>query len=226
MEHILQNKVPQKSGWFRENNLAQAWLVLLLAIGFGAALAAVQVNLSGRILANKQNETLEKIPELVWGKSGVRQITARNETIKITPGILQTRSGPKIATFKVFRVTRENQLAGWVIKTGGQGYADKIELLIGVDPGVKTLTGLFILDQKETPGLGNKITSPGWRRQFKGKSTAQPLEVTKAASGTGRTVDAITGATISSRSVTLIINQAITSVKGTLTPDTFRPSER
>jgi len=221
MEHALEHRLPEPGGRFRNSNLAQAWLVLVLAIFFGIALAAVQVNLSGIIQENKQNETLEKIPELIWGVADAKQ-----DNMEIIPGTLSIKSGLKTKTFNLFKVSRKNELAGWVIKAGGQGYADKIDLLIGVDPGGKTLTGLFILDQKETPGLGNKITFPEWRRQFAGKSTARALVVAKGSSVAGHTIDAITGATISSRSVTRIVNQVMDAVKGNLTPETVQLSER
>lgn len=221
MEHALGNSLPEPGSRFRNSNLAQAWLVLVLAIFFGIALAAVQVQLSGIILENKQNETLEKVPELIWGVTN-----AKKEDVDIIPGTLSIRSGVKTKTFNLFKVVHEKELAGWVIKAGGQGYADKIDLLIGVDPEVKTLTGLFILDQKETPGLGNKITFPEWRRQFVGKSTTVPLVVAKGTPGDGHTIDAITGATISSRSVTRIVNQVMDAAKGNLTPETVQLSER
>ncbi len=221
MEQAMKKLLPEPGGRFRDSNLAQAWLVLVLAIFFGTALAAVQVNLSGIILENKQNETLEKIPELIWGAAN-----AQKEAVAIIPGTLSIRSGVKTKTFSLFKVVHENKLSGWVIKAGGQGYADKIDLLIGVDPEVKNLTGLFILDQKETPGLGNKITFPEWRRQFVGKPTARPLVVTKGTPADGATIDAITGATISSRSVTRIVNQVMAAAKGNLTPETVQLSER
>ncbi len=51
-------------GRFKNSNFAQAWLILVLALIFGSALAAVQVNLRDVIATNKLNETLERIPEL------------------------------------------------------------------------------------------------------------------------------------------------------------------
>ena len=227
MEQALVNNFPEPGHRFRNSNLAQAWLVLVLAILFGAALAAIQVGLSEIILENKQNETFERVPELVWGPGGAQKLAAQKLEVEIIPGTLQVTSGSKSETFSLFKVTRDKQLAGWVIKASGPGYADKIELLIGVDPEVQALTGLFVLEQKETPGLGNKITSPAWRRQFAGQFTARPLAVVKGTSGgAGQTIDALTGATISSRSVTRIVNRVMAAVQGKLTPDTVRLSER
>jgi electron transport complex protein RnfG len=226
MEHALENRPLEPGNRFQNSNLAQAWLVLVMALFFGVALAAVQVNLSGIISKNKLNETLERIPELVWGPAAAQKMTGKNHAVEIIPGTLTIEAGNKTDTYSLFQVTRQKRLAGWVIKAGGQGYADKIELLIGVDPEVRTLTGLFILDQKETPGLGNKITFPAWRHQFVDKRTDQPLAVVKGGPRAGNTIDAVTGATISSRSVTRIVNRVMAAVKGKLTPDTVKLLER
>jgi electron transport complex protein RnfG len=210
----------------KNSNFAQAWLILVLALIFGSALAAVQVNLSGVIAANKLNETLERVPELVFGPEATAKMTSPNASVEITPGTVTIKKDLKTAYYNLFRVTLENKLAGWVIKAGGQGYADKIELIIGLDPGADTITGLFVLQQKETPGLGNKITFPRWRNQFIRKKTNTPLVVTKSKSQAPNAIDAVTGATISSRSVTEIVNRTIGDVKGRLTPATIRFYER
>lgn len=208
---------------FKNSNLVQAWLVLLLAISFGAALAAVQVNLSGIIAANKLNETLAQVPKLV--KKPAVESTA---SINVTPGTVTIQREGKTKAYSVFRATLKDRTAGWVIKSAGQGYADRIELLIGLDPLVETITGIFVLDQKETPGLGNKIIRPDWRSQFINKRTDKPLAVAKGTSASEQTnvIDAITGATISSRSLTAIVNQTITDVKGRLTPPNVQFIER
>ncbi len=226
MERVLKKGSTGTFGRFQNSNFAQAWLILVLALIFGVALAAVQVNLSGIIAANKLNETLEQVPELVWGAATAGEMANRNSSLDITPGTITIKKDGKTVYYNLFRVTHEGKLAGWVIKAGGQGYADKIELIIGLDPSADTITGLFILQQKETPGLGNKISSPQWRNQFIRKKTSTPLVVIKDKSRAPNTIDAITGATISSRSVTRIVNRTVNDVKGRLTPATIRFSER
>jgi electron transport complex protein RnfG len=211
---------------FKNSNFAQAWLILVLALIFGSALAAVQVNLGGVIAANKLNETLERIPELIWGTAKAAKLASENASVDITPGTVMIKKDHKSAYYSLFRVIHEGKLAGWVIKAGGQGYADKIEILIGLDPGENVITGLFVLEQKETPGLGNKITFRGWRNQFIQKKTNTPLVVAKGNIQAPNAIDAVTGATISSRSVTGIVNRTIGDVKGRLTPETIRFYER
>jgi electron transport complex protein RnfG len=207
----LESSSTQSAGGFRNSNLVQAWLVLLLALCFGSALAAVQVKLSDTIAANKLNETLEQVPALIWGEAPAP------ESVQITPGTLSVAKDGQKTSYTLYRVAQDNQIAGWVVKAGGQGYADKLELLVGTDADVQKITGLFVLEQKETPGLGNKIIELQWRGQFNGKATDTPLEVVKGqGQGGPATIDAITGATISSRSVTTIVNNTIGNLKGRL----------
>lgn len=209
------------NGGFKSNNLVQAWLVLLLALCFGGALAAVQISLSGTIAANKLNETLGRVPELVWGAKARNIMSAADSSVDISADALTVNRPEGAAVYPLYRIRNHNRLAGWVVKSSGQGYAGKIELLVGFDPGVEKITGLFILDQKETPGLGNKITFAGWRGQFLDKPTQPALEIVKGKgqqSGT-QGIDAVTGATISSRAVTDIVNRIISDVKARLTTD-------
>ena len=224
-QEIDHNQVEPDAGR-REGKLAQAWLVLLLALVFGAALAAVQVNLSGVIAANKLNETLDRIPELVWGSDPSGKIADLKRTADIKPGRVAIKKNGKSTQYNLFRVDHAGKPAGWVIKAGGQGYADKIEVLIGLDPNIEVITGLFVLEQKETPGLGNKITFPQWRNQFVSKKTDVPLVVGGTDKQATNVIDAVTGATISSRSVTTIVNRTVGDIKGQLTPERIRFSER
>jgi electron transport complex protein RnfG len=221
MEPTVNDQAPVSNGGWKNSNLVQAWLVLLLALCFGSALAAVQVNLSGIISANKLNETLDRAPELVPAASAAAESKDASASVDIAPGSITVNSGGKSVSYPLYRVSRNGTLAGWVLKAGGQGYADRIELLLGLDPDQETITGLFILEQKETPGLGNKIITPEWRGQFIGKRTKVPLMVVKKGK-TDNAIDAITGATISSRSVTAIVNRTIGDVRGRLTPANIR----
>jgi electron transport complex protein RnfG len=216
LEQTLKGRPAGLTDRFKNSNFAQAWLILVLALIFGAALAAVQVNLSETIRNNKLKETLERIPELVWGAAKAGEMASRNPALDITPGTVAVEKDGKTSYYPLYRVSLADQLSGWVVKASGQGYADKIEILIGLDPDAKTISGIFILEQKETPGLGNKISLSRWRNQFIQKSTAMPLTVVKGKSPTSNSIDAVTGATISSRSVTGIVNRTIEDIKGRL----------
>ncbi len=201
----------------RDNNILQAWLVLLLVLCFGSSLAGIQMYLGPVIEENKLNETREKVPELVLGAEAAQKLAESGESLNITPKSFVVDKPGKKAVYNVYEAAdKSGKRLGWVVKTSGQGYADRIELLLGLDPEVKTVTGLFVLEQKETPGLGNKIVTDEWRGQFNGKSTDKALGVVKGGGAGADDINAITGATISSRAVSDIVNTAVADLKAPL----------
>ena len=78
-------------------------------------------------------------------------------------------------------------------------------MLVGISPECKLLD-FSVLKHKETPGLGDKITKPRFRNQFKGKTL---LGLEWRVKKDGGFVDQITAATISSRAVTGVIHNAL-----------------
>ena len=88
------------------------------------------------------------------------------------------------------------------------GFQEEVLLMIGFEPSTGTLIGFKVLDEKETPGLGDKIERDRpFVSQFPGR--VAPLKGVKRASTTKSEVQTITGATISSRAVIRIINHAV-----------------
>jgi electron transport complex protein RnfG len=202
---------------FKKSNLAQAWLVLLLATLFGTALAGIQAKLGPVIEANKIKETMAKIPVLVLGDDLAAELAAENQALTIKSRVIEIKQNGTTKFYTVYDAwLPDGKMVGHVVKADGQGYADKIELLVGLDAQGKSITGLFVLDQKETPGLGAKILEDAWRGQFKEKSTGNTLSVVKGGGGKEDQIDAISGATISSRSVTGIVNTAVANVASQL----------
>ena len=94
---------------------------------------------------------------------------------------------------------------GFVIQSVAYGYAGDITLLVGVS-NEGTVTGLVIRDMSETYGLGmNALTDTAFLSQYLG--TSGDAEV-------GNNIDAITGATVSSKAVTRAVNSAVAYVTG------------
>jgi len=201
----------------KNSNLVQAWLVLLLATLFGTALAGIQAKLGPVIEANKVKETMAKIPVLVLGEDLAAELADDNQTLTIKSRVVEVKKNGITKFYTVYDAwLPEGKMVGHVVKADGQGYADKIELLVGLDAQGKRITGLFVLAQKETPGLGAKILEDAWRGQFKEKSTEKHLSVVKGGGDKEDQIDAISGATISSKSVTGIVNTAVANVASQL----------
>ena len=181
-------------------DLGQAWLVILLAFAYGGALAGVQTALAPRVNENKRQETYDVIPSLVPGAD-------KEQTVEV---IVQVE-GRDERVYKI-RDAGGNHL-GWVLPAAGQGFADRIELLIGISADLETITGLYVLDQKETPGLGDYISQDDFQERFRGKPAEEPLVAVKSDASAPNEVLALTGATVSSWSVCTIVNDAIARLR-------------
>jgi len=94
---------------------------------------------------------------------------------------------------KIFEGVAAGKTVGTVVLVAPRGYSSNIQMLVGVDGELK-VKGIKVLDQRETPGLGTNILKAKFLGQFVGKSSADKLEPKKD-------VEAITGATISTRGV-------------------------
>lgn len=94
-----------------------------------------------------------------------------------------------------------SQEVGRIFRESEKGYdATPVTMLVGVSDG--KVVAIEILDQKETPGLGDKIKDDWFRAQFKGKTTADKLIVKQD-------VDSLSGATISSKAVANGVKDAL-----------------
>ncbi len=110
-------------------------------------------------------------------------------------------------------------LKGFAIEGSGMGYADIIRILYGYDHVNETVTGITVLESKETPGLGDKIEKDeAFLANFEaldvklnasGDALANMVVPVKNGEKTNAwEVDGITGATISSRAIANIIGES------------------
>ena len=114
---------------------------------------------------------------------------------------------------------------GFVIETGTYGYADEITMLIAVNLDGKVV-GLVVDEAHETVGLGNNaLTDHVFLSQFLNKSGSFAVATQRADAFSGATaaaepegesvdVDAITGATVTSKAVVRCVNSAVAYVTG------------
>ncbi len=86
-----------------------------------------------------------------------------------------------------------------------EGFTGDIELMMGVSPEGK-VTGVEIVRHLETPGLGNKIEDPEWRKGFQNKTLTNARWGVKKDGGD---FDQFTGATISPRAVVKRIKEGL-----------------
>lgn len=96
---------------------------------------------------------------------------------------------------------------GYVITTTDkEGYGGDIQITVGITAD-GTVNGVSILSISETAGLGMKATEPSFYEQYQGKQTER--FVVSKDGGDGEPIDALSGATITSRAVTGAVNAAL-----------------
>lgn len=106
---------------------------------------------------------------------------------------------------EVYRCRKGDEVVGYALKTiGDKSYSGTITCLTGLAPDGKVL-GIEIVKHEETPGLGSEIEKCEWRKQLVGKG---PSDMSWSVKKDGGDVDALSGATISSRSVLSCLTKA------------------
>lgn len=96
-------------------------------------------------------------------------------------------------------------LVGYAIKTAPKGYGGKVQTLTGITVDGK-VAGITILSMSETPGLGARSTESSFQQQYAGLDAGSTIEVVKGGGATGNQINAISGATITSKAVTRGVN--------------------
>lgn len=109
----------------------------------------------------------------------------------------------------VYRGQAGGQPAGLVVEVASRGYSSVVRLLVGVTP-EGAVSGVVVLSQSETPGLGSRATDASFLRQFETLRVSETLNLVKggAAAAEGD-IDAVSGATITSRAVTAGVQDAM-----------------
>ena len=107
--------------------------------------------------------------------------------------------------YTYYEGTASGDTIGYVFKTSAKGYGGDIDLMVGIDTSGK-VTGVSILSISETAGLGMNAKNESFINQYIGKSGT--IGVSKnGASDTE--IQALTGATITSKAVTSAVNMAL-----------------
>ena len=170
---------------------------------------------------------------ILFGMSAVLSDIGRNNTRAhhlelmqtLLPGATEFTLEPYAGEDANIRSVHKSDI-GFVVETVTYGYAGEITMLIGVSNAGK-VTGLVVSDAHETFGLGgNALTDHVFLAQFLNKTGSFEVETHGADAFSGATgeaepaegeavsVDAITGATVTSKAVVRCVNSAVSFVTG------------
>ena len=97
---------------------------------------------------------------------------------------------------------------GYTLKVLPSGYGGTIELMVGIDSAKGQVSGINVVSNSETAGLGAKATEDEFKSQFIGKS-ANGINYTKNGASNDTEIDALSGATITSNAVCEAVDSAL-----------------
>jgi Na+-translocating ferredoxin:NAD+ oxidoreductase subunit G len=143
----------------------------------------------------------------------LNQKKAIQESIAVLAPQATKQEKAKINGKDVWELYQGNNLIGYAVIVSGQGYGGEIKMMTIVDTALKQIKGIEIIESNETPGLGSKIQEKDFRDQFKNLKVIEPIEYTKEKPTKPNQIQAITGATISSKSVVKILNKEIEELR-------------
>ena len=188
------------------NAVAKSGLTLAAIAAVCAGLVATTYRFtSERIAANEQawlEQSLEPALSGVFFEGGV------SESKLVIPAPHDLPGPDDVIVYRVF--AEETPVAALFAVTARDGYAGPIRVLVGVEFD-GTVTGVRILEHRETPGLGDKIVSTrsDWVYQFDGKSLGNPDVEGWAIKRDEGQFDQLSGASVTPRAVVKAIRETL-----------------
>lgn len=176
--------------------LIRLWITVLIFSGVAGGLLSVLEAVTKERIETQQLLYLKgpAVKEIMEGASN----DPLKDRIKVMEGKQEYQffvgkfdGKPKAVAFEVF----------------GKGFGGNIGIMVGIDVETDKVLGIAVTTHSETPGLGARAkTDKGFKGQFKGREIAQTFKV----KADGGDVDALSGATVTSRGVCLALEQAKT----------------
>jgi electron transport complex protein RnfG len=190
---------------FKDHILRVGLMLAAFAIGATSLVVLTEDNTRDQILSNERQTLLNAINAVVSAE------TYNNEILSDT---LLLGSNKQLGTKEVttvYRARKDNQPAAVILTAvAPNGYNGKIKLLIGISA-TGEITGVRVIQHKETPGLGDKIDAKkaNWIKQFSGLSLSNPTQEHWKVKKDGGKFDQFTGATITPRAVVTAVKKAL-----------------
>lgn len=177
------------------------WILTIICAVAGGVLALLNGVTEPKIAKQTEETVKHALHEVLPAATRFQEDSAMLEEAGI--------GGEEITDFFLGYDQNETPI-GMVMIVESRGYSSTIKLLVGI--GAEGLvSGVKVLSQSETPGLGNKIVEDSFLLQpaLQDASIRQELAVTKD----GGEVQAVTGATVSSRAVVRGVNKALSAAR-------------
>lgn len=152
-----------------------------------------------------------KIQTKVLNSLGVDYGDNDDKVIQIYSQIIKEKD---LDGIKYYEAKTGSIVDGYAFIVEGAGLWGRIEGILALDPELSSIMGIEFISHSETPGLGGRIEEVWFLEQFRNipveYEEGEPTLVFKPS--VGGTVDAISGATITSKAVLKIFNESIEAI--------------
>jgi electron transport complex protein RnfG len=174
--------------------LSLSLISLLSGILLGGLDQMTKETIENNILKFKKIPAVAHVYQFVNGTLPESQVPGLEEQLLTEKRYIETEPGKKMLFFVI---RRENQPYAVAIEDSGKGFGGDLGVMSGFNLQTGELVGIGITTLSETPGLGARVQEEAFGRQFAKLGPNPVIKVKKD----GGDVDAVTGATISSRAV-------------------------
>jgi len=174
--------------------LSLTLIALVSAAGLGFVYELTKEPIALSVLNKKLNAIREVVPEFTNNPNDemFRLATSEGDSLEVYPA------------------KNDGEIVGYAVNSyTNNGFSGYISLMAGFKPDGSVI-GISVLEHKETPGLGTKMTEPEFKEQFTGKNPGESMLKVKKDGGD---IDAITAATISSRAFCDAVQRAYNTLK-------------
>ncbi len=181
-------------------------MTLAIIAAFCTSLVAITWQLTAERIASNKKEWLER--NLQPALAGLFFDSPVTESMLLIPPPHELPGSETAIIYRVY--AGEEPVAALFVVSARDGYAGPIRLLIGIAMD-GTVTGVRVLEHRETPGLGDRveITKSDWVLQFDGHSLRDPAAPRWAIKGDGGDFDELTGASVTPRAIVNAIRETL-----------------
>lgn len=197
----------------KKNNLFRdAFILTMITLIAGLLLASVY-SLTKDPIAKKEEQTLTASYQQVFKAADTFKSTAQSKQLKRQSKQLLAKAdidfGKRgVVINNILQAYHNHKVQGWVFDlTTKDGYGGDIEVVVGVKN--QQIIGTAVLKIKESAGLGQNASKESWRKQYLNKAVKVFKVVKNENKPADDEIDAISGATITSKAFTNAMNAAL-----------------
>lgn len=197
----------------------------------GTDVEAAFKNVEPRIVDLATGDYVKDVDPATYDQWKAAKDPAQSEAIPADKDIASIKRKPKYA--KVYLVKEGDKLKSVILPVNGYGLWSTMYGFMALEADGETVVGMNLYDQAETPGLGGEVVNPKWKALWKGKKVynfsgkevhesnlsekGQTIEIGEVALGLVKgsvdpskpgseyQVDALAGATLTSRGVSNLV---------------------